>query len=61
MKTKPAVRIMMPPTHRDIATTTSTDVAETQAVFLPLAIKYTEHPNNNKLSRPTPKMPTLGL
>jgi len=31
---KPAVRIITPPTHREIATTTTTDVAETQTVFL---------------------------
>jgi len=36
---KPAARIMMPPTHRDIATITTTDVAETQAAFLIIIIK----------------------
>ena len=30
---KPAVKIIIPPTHRDIATTTRTDVAETQNIY----------------------------
>jgi len=34
IKMKPAVRIIIPPTHRDIATMTRTDVAETQTAFL---------------------------